>query len=183
MWVKNSNGTRTQVKGVNPYDEAEAVFKSAMLVWNSGTLAWERYSGSVGGGSDATAANQSTEILRLDSILAELQLKCDLTETQPVSAATLPLPTGAATSAKQDTSNTKLDSLLAELQLNLATRVDEASSTITYIGKAACGSGVASAVWQVQRMSISGNVTSTEWADGNDDFDNIWNDRASLSYS
>jgi hypothetical protein len=38
-----------------------------------------------------------------DLLLAELQLKADLTETQPVSAATLPLPTGAATSANQTT--------------------------------------------------------------------------------
>jgi hypothetical protein len=59
----------------------------------------------------ATAANQATELTRLTeirdyvdtvetrlaSLLTELQLKADLTETQPVSAATLPLPTGAAT--------------------------------------------------------------------------------------
>lgn len=51
----------------------------------------------------ATAAKQ-------DSLLAELQLKADLTETQPVSVASLPLPAGAATSAKQDL-------LLTELQL------------------------------------------------------------------
>lgn len=51
----------------------------------------------------ATSAKQ-------DLLLAELQLKADLTETQPVSAASLPLPSGAATSAKQDL-------LLAELQL------------------------------------------------------------------
>ena len=53
--------------------------------------------------AQATAAKQ-------DALLAELQLKADLTETQPVSVASLPLPTGAATSAKQD-------ALLAELQL------------------------------------------------------------------
>lgn len=33
----------------------------------------------------------------LAAVLTELQLKADLTETQPVSAASLPLPTGAAT--------------------------------------------------------------------------------------
>lgn len=36
------------------------------------------------------------------SQLTELQLKADLTETQPVSLASQPLPTGAATSGKQD---------------------------------------------------------------------------------
>lgn len=42
----------------------------------------------------ATSAKQ-------DTLLTELQLKADLTETQPVSAVSLPLPAGAATSAKQ----------------------------------------------------------------------------------
>jgi len=42
----------------------------------------------------ATSAKQ-------DILLTELQLKADLTETQPVSAASLPLPSGASTSALQ----------------------------------------------------------------------------------
>lgn len=49
----------------------------------------------------ATSAKQ-------DLLLAELQLKADLTETQPVSLASVPLATGAATEAKQDTGNTSL---------------------------------------------------------------------------
>lgn len=48
---------------------------------------------------------------KLDALLTELQLKADLTDTQPVSAASLPLPTGAATEAKQDTGNTSLASI------------------------------------------------------------------------
>lgn len=52
--------------------------------------------------------DESTET-KQDDLITELKLKADLTETQPVSAAALPLPSGAATSAKQDT-------LLAELQ-------------------------------------------------------------------
>lgn len=41
----------------------------------------------------------------------------------------------------------------------------------------------ANAVWRVCRLTYSGdNVTDIEWADGNESFDNIWNDRASLSY-
>ena len=46
-----------------------------------------------------------------DLLLAELQLKADLTETQPVSLASVPLPTGAATEAKQDTGNTSLSGI------------------------------------------------------------------------
>lgn len=63
------------------------------------------------------------------------------------------------------------------------TIVDEASSTITYVGKSAAGSGSGSALWQIKRLSVSGNVTTIDHADGNTNYDNIWDNRASLSYS
>jgi hypothetical protein len=67
-----------------------------------------------------TASNEAKVIdaaagTKLDSLLTELQLKADLTDTQPVSAASLPLPTGAATEAKQDTGNTSLSSIDGKL--------------------------------------------------------------------
>ncbi len=62
-----------------------------------------------------------------------------------------------------------------------STRVDEASSTVTYIGKAVPGSDESAAVWQVQMMDTSGVLTIT-LADGNDNFDNVWDDRATLTY-
>jgi hypothetical protein len=65
---------------------------------------------------------------------------------------------------------------------NYATIVDEASATITYVGKALPGTATASALWQVQKIDTSGDLTIT-WADGNADFDNVWNDRATLIYS
>jgi arginine repressor len=52
----------------------------------------------------------------LAALLTELQAKADLTETQPVSAAALPLPAGASTEAKQDSAITVLGNLLTELQ-------------------------------------------------------------------
>lgn len=60
----------------------------------------------------------------LSSLLTELQLKADLSETQPVSVASLPLPTGAATeatlaalAAEDFATQTTLAALLTELQL------------------------------------------------------------------
>lgn len=69
-----------------------------------------------------TAASPNAKTLNdlntaLTNLLTELQLKADLTETQPISAASLPLPTGAATAARQDTGNASLSSILTELQL------------------------------------------------------------------
>ena len=66
-----------------------------------------------GGGGGSGDASEAT----LQDILAELELKANLAETQPVSAASLPLPTGAATSALQTTGNAALADLLAELEL------------------------------------------------------------------
>lgn len=61
-----------------------------------------------------------------DTLLAELQLKADLTETQPVSLASVPLPTGAATSALQGTGNTSLATIAGavagtEIQVDVLT--------------------------------------------------------------
>lgn len=61
-----------------------------------------------------------------------------------------------------------------------STRYDE-GATYTYIGSAVAGSSEASAVWQIKRMTNS-NYTIV-FADGDTLFNNIWANRASLSYS
>lgn len=64
---------------------------------------------------------------------------------------------------------------------NFAIVVDEASATITYVGKALPGTSSASSLWQIQKIDTTGDLTIT-WADGNADFDNVWDDRIGLSY-
>lgn len=61
--------------------------------------------------------------------------------------------------------------------------VDVASGTVTYKGYAPLGTSTADALWQILKITISGAVTTTEYADGNMLFDNIWASRASLNYS
>lgn len=64
-----------------------------------------------------------------------------------------------------------------------ALRLDDTStSNVTYIGKSIPGTSNASAVWQIQKMDETTGIVIT-WADGNSNFDNIWNNRTSLSYS
>lgn len=63
------------------------------------------------------------------------------------------------------------------------TLVDESSSTVTYVGKAVAGSSTSSSVWSIQKISVSGTVTTISWADGNNDYDNKWSDRETLTYS
>lgn len=62
------------------------------------------------------------------------------------------------------------------------TRIDEASATVTYIGDAAIGTATSAASWRIKKID-SDNPTAITFADGNGSFDNVWNDRASLSYS
>ena len=63
------------------------------------------------------------------------------------------------------------------------TKIDEPDSSTTYIGNAAISSSTASGVWQIKKISVSGTVTTISWAGGTDAFSNIWDNRASLSYS
>lgn len=56
----------------------------------------------------ATEAKQDTTITAIGSLLTELQLKADLTETQPVSVQSSALPTGAATETTLSALNTKV---------------------------------------------------------------------------
>lgn len=63
-----------------------------------------------------------------------------------------------------------------------AIQYEEASATITYIGEADAGTATSAASWRIKRMSTASGIVIT-WADGNTNFDNVWNNRASLSYS
>lgn len=73
---------------------------------------------------------------------------------------------------------------LDTLASNYATQIDDTSTaSVTYIGKAAIGSSSASALWQIQKIDESASPTTITWADGNDAFDNIFNNRTSLTYN
>lgn len=77
--------------------------------------------------------NPSTEE-KQDALLTELQLKADLSETQPVSAASLPLPLGASTEAKQDDVITQLTTAVTRLTSILATQTDGTQISRVYDG-------------------------------------------------
>ena len=60
---------------------------------------------------------------------------------------------------------------------------DDASNLI-YAGLTEPGSITSQASWQIKKLTWSGsNLTSVEWADGNRDFDNIWDNRTGLDYN
>lgn len=59
---------------------------------------------------------------------------------------------------------------------------EEAGGGITYVGTAATGASLSAPVWRIkQLLTIPGGIRIL-WADGNSEFDNVWADRASLTY-
>lgn len=63
---------------------------------------------------------------------------------------------------------------------------DAENSTYSYFGEANWGVATSSASWRIMRLTYSGtnsSVLTIEYADGDDEFDNVWDNRASLSYS
>ena len=65
----------------------------------------------------------------------------------------------------------------------LATLVDDTTTAnVIYLGHAVPGTATSAASWRIKKIDVSSGATIT-WADGNFYFDNIWDNRASLSYS
>jgi hypothetical protein len=64
------------------------------------------------------------------------------------------------------------------------TEYDEVSDLLAYAGKALPGTATSAASWQVKELTFTaGGDISVRLADGNANFDNIWDNRGSLSYS
>lgn len=60
--------------------------------------------------------------------------------------------------------------------------LDEASATVSYIGEAAPASSTSASVWRIRKLDTTSGVALL-YADGNTQFDNVWDNRASLTYT
>lgn len=73
---------------------------------------------------------------------------------------------------------------LKSCSINLSLRIDESSTVnTTYVGYAEIGSSELSASWRIKRITELNGILVLLYADGNDNFDNVWDNRTSLSYS
>jgi len=60
----------------------------------------------------------------------------------------------------------------------------DTDNQLQYVGLALGGTITSAASWQIREFSyVASNLVSILLADGDLEFDNIWDDRASLSYS
>lgn len=66
----------------------------------------------------------------------------------------------------------------------LAKRVDFVSETVAYVGEAQPGTATTAALWRIKRVTLGpGDDVTEQWAGGSAAFSQVWDDRASLSYS
>jgi len=65
---------------------------------------------------------------------------------------------------------------------NVAVRFDPTNDPILYLGKAPIGTTTSDAKWQISKLDTSSGFVKT-WADGDADFDNVWDNRTSLTYN
>lgn len=79
------------------------------------------------------------------------------------------------------------EEILALFRPQNLVRLDEVSGDLTYIGEAETpGTATSAASWRIVRLDESGTGGEElikQYANGSTDFDQIWDDRASLSYS
>ncbi len=83
-----------------------------------------------------------------------------------------------ATIAKQNEMIAAMGGGVAEA---LEFKKDSTDSKVSYIGKATIASDTGDAVWKIQKMDENDGTVIT-WADGNDNYDNIYDNRESLTY-
>lgn len=69
------------------------------------------------------------------------------------------------------------------LALTKAAIKDRNADGYEYSGIAEPGSATSAASWRIMRFNMLNNPVVVQWADGNSDEDNVWDNRASLSYS
>jgi hypothetical protein len=62
-----------------------------------------------------------------------------------------------------------------------ALKLDEVSSTLFYVGEASIAASTSSPIWRIRKIDTTTGV-DVRWADGNSYYDNVWDDRASLTY-
>ena len=84
------------------------------------------------------------------------------------------LPTAASTETTLET--------ISFGGFKFALRLDTVGD-VDYVGEATIGSTTSAAVWRIKKVDNTGGDLILQWADGNASFDNIWDNRLSLTYS
>lgn len=81
-----------------------------------------------------------------------------------------------------DSSVQEVKTLVSSIGGPKATKIDEVSTSVSYVGEAEIGALPSQSVWRIKKITESGTVTSIQYANGSNLFNQKWDDRASLTY-
>jgi hypothetical protein len=120
-----------------------------------------------GGGASggATSDNQVTMIAQLDDLITNAENQ------------------GSFLTVIRDNSTDILEEIRNDtLAKRLTVRLDQVSDTLFYVGKALIGSLDSQDLWQIVRYTTTGSVLKSEYANGSEEFNRVWNNRTTLTY-
>ena len=69
-----------------------------------------------------------------------------------------------------------------EAPTDIISLIDLDDANIIYSGKAVAGSTKAASKWQIKRIDLTANVIEILYANSEDSFDKVWNDRGTYTY-
>lgn len=75
-----------------------------------------------------------------------------------------------------------VDAINSEIFIQ-ASIVEQINQGEIYYGYALPGSVTFEPVWAIQKVTENKGISTYQWADGNKNFDNVWDDRGKLQYS
>jgi hypothetical protein len=119
-----------------------------------------------GGGSYKILDNADVDKTKLSSIVGDSILIYDPTKNKFVVESFISI----------------LDRIKADLEVQYNKLIDQVG-TFYYIGEALPGTGEAEATWRIKRIEEVGEDYNILWASGTANFDKIWDDRLTLTYS
>lgn len=132
------------------WDQSESVQKTAMLLWDTGSLSWIKATGGATGGN-VTVSN-------FPSSFGATQVGAwDITNV----TGTVSLPTGAATATKQDTGNTSLASIDGKITAVNTGAVVISSGVITSITNPVAVTGTFYQATQPVSGTVTGQAVAT----------------------
>lgn len=164
------------------FDEIYKVLVSGMLAMNSDGTALEYLEKDASGNlkTTATLSGGGGDGALLDGVSSSIKASVlDYTNSNPLAV--------RLTNTDGDYVSSDTSDLLVEMRIMngaMAMQVDDTTGTI-YQGWAEPGTATSAASWRIRKIVTSGSPddTAITFADGDRSFNNIWDNRASLSYS
>ena len=157
--VKNAANTR-----INPATEetVNSLLKPSDLTFDTGALSVKVTAVS---GAGSSSYSDSGGVVKSGLVDVDRHVQVDVLSSA--------LPASASTETTLQT----ISFGGTQFALRLATVGD-----VDYVGEASIGTATSAASWRIKKVdSTSGTIIT--WADGNASFDNIWDNRTSLTYS